>query len=172
MAAHDQFRYDGFAVDPASGTLTCRYSTATHAFVERFTFGPDRDWSGRAVEEAVRLLFLVAGVSYYKTTAAPTIDLRGHPTTPAERAFLAAYFAHGLGEFAYRNGLDLGSLRIVGPDARSRPPGNRMRRCASSTHRVTASRRLRTPQPSAGSLSCASAARSIRSSSGRVSWAS
>ena len=123
MAAHDQFRYDGFAVDPASGTLTCRYSTATHAFVERFTFGPDRDWSGRAVEEAVRLLFLVAGVSYYKTTAAPTIDLRGHPTTPAERAFLAAYFAHGLGEFAYRNGLDLGSLRIVGPDARSRPPG-------------------------------------------------
>ena len=50
MAAHDQFRYDGFAVDPASGRVTCRYSTATHAFAERFTFGPDRDWDRPAVE--------------------------------------------------------------------------------------------------------------------------
>ena len=123
MAAHDHFRYDGFAVDPASGTVTCRYSTATHAFAERFTFGPDRDWNGPAVEAAVRLLFLLAGVSYYKTTAAPTVDLGGHPTTPAERAFLAAYFVHGLGEFAYHNGLDLSRLRIVGPEAPSRPPG-------------------------------------------------
>jgi hypothetical protein len=123
MAAHDQFRYDGFAVDPASGTVTYRYSTATHAFAERFTFGPGRDWNGPAVEAAVRLLFLLAGVSYYKTTAPPTVDLGGHPTTPAERAFLAAYYAHGLGEFAYRNGLDLGRLRIVGPDAPPHPPG-------------------------------------------------
>jgi hypothetical protein len=123
MAAHDQFRYDGFTVDPASGTVTCRYSTPTHAFAERFTFGAGRDWDGAAVAAAVRLLFLLAGVSYYKTTAAPTVDLGDHPTTPAERAFLAAYFAHGLGEFAYRNGLDLGSLRIVGPDAPARPPG-------------------------------------------------
>ena len=123
MAAHDHFRYDGFAVDPASGTVTCRYSTATHAFAERFTFGPDRDWNGPAVEAAVRLLFLLAGVSYYKTTAAPTVDLGDHPTTPAERAFLGAYFAHGLGEFAYRNGFDLGGLRIVGPDAPTARPG-------------------------------------------------
>jgi hypothetical protein len=123
MAAHDRFRYDGFAVDPTSGTVTCRYSTAAHAFAERFTFGPDRDWSGPTVEATVRLLFLLAGVSYYKTTAAPTVDLGDHPTTPAERAFLATYFTHGLGEFAYRNGLDLGSLRIVGPEATARPPG-------------------------------------------------
>jgi hypothetical protein len=122
MAAHDQFRYDGFAVDPASGTVTCRYSTATHAFAERFTFGPDRDWSGHAIEQAVRLLFLLAGVSYYKTTAPATIDLGGHPTTPAERSFLADYYVHGLGEFALRNGLDLSGLHVVGPDASSGPP--------------------------------------------------
>jgi hypothetical protein len=123
MAAHDQFRYDGFAVDSASGTLTCRYSTATDAFAEHFTFGPDGDWNGPAVEAAVRLLFLLAGVSYYKTTAAPIVDLGGHPTTPAERAFLATYFVHGLGEFAYRNGLDLSRLRFRGPDAQISPPG-------------------------------------------------
>jgi hypothetical protein len=122
MAAHDQFRYDGFAVDHASGTVTCRYSTATHAFGERFTFGPDRDWRGRSVEQAVRLLFLLAGVSYYKTSAPMTIDLGGHPTTPAERSFLAAYYVNGLAEFAFRNGLDLSGLRVVGPDAPSEPP--------------------------------------------------
>ena len=123
MAAHDQFRYDGFAVDPATGTVTCRYSTATHDFAERYTFGPDRAWDDPAVEGALRLLFLVAGVSYYKTTAAPTIDLGDLPTTPAERAFLAAYYVNGLGEFAYRNGIDLTGLRVVGPDASPGLPG-------------------------------------------------
>jgi hypothetical protein len=116
MPAHDQFRYDGFAVDPATGTVTCRYSTASHMFSERFTFGPRRAWDNQGVLGALRLLFLVAGVSYYKTTAAPTIDLGGHPTTPAERAFLADFYVNGLGEFAYRNDVDLDALRVVGPD--------------------------------------------------------
>ena len=39
-----------------------------------------------------------------------------HPTTTAERAFLYRYYLHGLGEFAYRNGLDLEPLEVVGPD--------------------------------------------------------
>ena len=42
------------------------------------------------------------------------------PSTAAERAFLARYYVGGLGEFAYRNGLDLGGLRVVGPDAEGR----------------------------------------------------
>ncbi len=120
MAAHDQFRYDGFLVDPATGTVTCRYSTASHTFSEHFTFGPHRAWDNQAVLGALRLLFLVAGVSYYKTTAAPTIDLGGHPTTPDERAFLTDFYVNGLGEFAYRNEVDLDALHLVGPDA---PPG-------------------------------------------------
>ncbi len=122
MPAHDQFRYDGFAVDPATGTVTCRYSTATHAFAERFTFGPGRAWDDPAVAATVRLLFLLAGVSYYKTTAAPVIDLGDHPTTAPERAFLAGYYRHGLGEFAHRNAIDLADLRIVGPDAPGHAP--------------------------------------------------
>ena len=116
----DRFRYDGFAVDRRSGTVSCTYSTASHSFTERFTFGPDGDWDHPAATGALRILFLLAGVSYYKTTAAPVIDLGDTPTTAAERAFLAAYYADGLAEFAYRNGVDLSGVRVVGPD---RSPG-------------------------------------------------
>jgi hypothetical protein len=117
MPAPDQFRYDGVTVDPASGVVTCRYSTQKHTFTERYEFGPEGDWDDPAIRSAVRVLFLLAGVSYYKTVAAPVIDLGEHPSTPAERAFLTGYYVHGLGEFAYRNGLDLRDLQVLGPDA-------------------------------------------------------
>ncbi len=122
MPAHDQFRYDGFAIDPASSVVTCHYSTAAHTFTERFTFETGGDWNDAAVGAATRLLYLLAGVSYYKTTAASLIDLGGLATTPDERAFLTGYYVNGLAEFAYRNGLDLRGLRMTGPDAAPVPP--------------------------------------------------
>ena len=112
-----KFRYERVDVDQASGVVTCRYATSTHAFAERYTFGPGGDWDDPAVRAAVRILFLLAGVSYYKTEAAPVIDLGAHSSTAAERAFLTRYYVGGLGEFAYRNGLDLSGLRVEGPDA-------------------------------------------------------
>ena len=118
MPSPDQFRYDGFAIDPARSVVTCRYATGSHTFTERFSFGTGGDWDDPAVRAAVRLLYLLAGVSYYKTTAAPLIELDG-PTTPEERGFLADYYLGGLAEFAYRNGLDLRGLRVSGPEART-----------------------------------------------------
>ena len=121
MPSHDQFRYESVDVDKASGDVTLRYSTAAHTFVERYTFGPGENWDDPAVEAAVRILFLLAGVSYYKTTAPPVIDLGELPSTADERAFLTRYYVEGLGEFAYRNGLDLRDVQVVGPDASTRP---------------------------------------------------
>lgn len=122
MPAHDQFRYDGFAIDPASSAVTCHYSTASRTFTERFTFETGGDWDDPAVRAAARLLHLLAGVSYYKTTAAPLIDLGDLPTRPDERAFLTGYYVNGLAEFAYRNGLDLRGVRVTGPDAAPAAP--------------------------------------------------
>ena len=72
-------------------------------------------------------MFLLAGVSYYKTGAPEVIDLGDTALTGAERRFLRSYYLEGLGEFAYRNGLDLSGLRIEGPELadRDRPEPSR-----------------------------------------------
>jgi hypothetical protein len=116
MPPHDQFRYESVDVDPASGDVVFRYSTSTHTFEERYTFGVGREWDAPAVQASVRILFLLAGVSYYKTTAAPVIDLGEFPSTAEERAFLTRYYVEGLGEFAHRNGRGRLDVRVVGPD--------------------------------------------------------
>jgi hypothetical protein len=117
MPPPDRFRYDGYSIDPVDSVVVCRYATGTHAFTERFAFEHLGAWDDPAVVAAVRILYLLAGVSYYKTSAAPLIDLGELQTTPPERDFLRSFYSNGLAEFAYRNGLDLRDLRVEGPDA-------------------------------------------------------
>ena len=113
------FRYEGYQIDPGPGRLTCRYSLGDDRFSEVITVtaGPGR-WDREEVRQAARLVFLLAGVSYYKTGAPAVIDLGNTAVTDTERAFLRSFYTEGLGEYAYRNGLDLSGLRIEGP---SRP---------------------------------------------------
>ncbi len=115
------FRYDGYQIDPARGLLTCRYSAGDYRFSEQVTVPAEPGaWDRDAVRETARLVFLLAGVSYYKTAAPPVIDLGGTAVTDTERAFLRSFYTDGLAEFGYRNGLDLSGLHIEGP---SRPGG-------------------------------------------------
>ncbi len=106
------FRYESFTSDAESGLLTCRYSLDGREFAERFTLPPGPRWHGAEARAAARLVFLLAGVSYYKTAAPPVIDLGGTALTEAELGFLREFYLQGLGEFAYRNALDLSDLRI------------------------------------------------------------
>ena len=99
------FRYDGFDIVEAS--VICRYSIGDLQFVEQISFNSALDRSDPAVVAAARLIFLLAGVSYYKTSAPPVIDLGDHALTAAERGFLRDFYLQGLGEFAYRNELEL-----------------------------------------------------------------
>ncbi|WP_246372956.1 UDP-N-acetyl-alpha-D-muramoyl-L-alanyl-L-glutamate epimerase [Marilutibacter spongiae] len=67
----------------------------------------------RAVEQALRLLHLVAGVSYYKAAVPRAIRIEGYGIDAATAALLDDIYLNGLGEFAYRNGLDLhGHIRF------------------------------------------------------------
>ena len=52
-------------------------------------------------------MFLLSGVSYYKTAAPPVIDFGETALTGTEEAFLREFYLQGLAEFAYRNNLDL-----------------------------------------------------------------
>ncbi|MEZ2419438.1 UDP-N-acetyl-alpha-D-muramoyl-L-alanyl-L-glutamate epimerase [Luteibacter sp. RCC_6_2] len=63
--------------------------------------------SEAAFAAALRLLHLVAGVSYYKAGIPPAIVVEGEALDEDGAAMLDALYLHGLAEFAYRNRLDL-----------------------------------------------------------------
>src|SRR5271154_7192921 len=116
------FRYGSFPTAPVCGLLTCRYWLDGREFTERVTLPPGPRWRTEAARAAARLVFLLAGVSYYKTAAPPVIELGDTAVTEAELAFLREFYLRGLGEFAYRNALDLTSLRIEGRLAPTHDP--------------------------------------------------
>ena len=66
-----------------------------------------------AVERALRLLHLIAGVSYYKAAVPPEIRIESYNIDADTAVLLELIYLNGLGEFAYRNGLDLhGRIRF------------------------------------------------------------
>ncbi|MBV2209883.1 MAG: endonuclease domain-containing protein [Thermomonas sp.] len=75
-----------------------------------------------AMQRALRLLHLIAGVSYYKAAVPSEIVVEGKPLDAATAALLESVYRNGLGEFAYRNGLNLeGSIRFPYADATEKP---------------------------------------------------
>jgi UDP-N-acetyl-alpha-D-muramoyl-L-alanyl-L-glutamate epimerase len=112
------FRYEGFAADAERGLLTCRYSLDGREFAERVSLAPGPGWDTPAARAAARIVYLLAGVSYYKTAAPPVIDLGDTALTKREQAFLREFYLCGLAEYAYRNALDLSdlTLRAAPPD--------------------------------------------------------
>jgi len=76
-----------------------------------------------AFRAALRLLHLIAGVSYYKAGVPAGLRVECAAPDPALAALLDAVYLHGLAEFAYQNKLDLrGRIRFVaGADAGAAP---------------------------------------------------
>jgi hypothetical protein len=119
------FRYRGYAVDAERGMLSLRYELDGREFTERVTLPPGARWHTEEARAAARLVFLLSGVSYYKTAAPPVIDFGETALTGTEEAFLRKFYLQGLAEFAYRNSLDLTPLSLQtqrAPDRPSTPP--------------------------------------------------
>jgi UDP-N-acetyl-alpha-D-muramoyl-L-alanyl-L-glutamate epimerase len=82
-------------------------------FTETFVFPVTGDRVGgnssirEAVERALFLLSLAAGVSYYKAAVPPVVRIESGSVTDAELALVRSLYFHGLGEFAFVNKLDL-----------------------------------------------------------------
>jgi UDP-N-acetyl-alpha-D-muramoyl-L-alanyl-L-glutamate epimerase len=121
----DVFRYRDFRTDAQRGMLTCRYELDGREFTEHVAL-PGQEasprWHTVAAQAAARLVFLLAGVSYYKTAAPPVVDLGETAVTEAEKTFLRDFYLQGLGEFAYRNNLDLSQLELRAPTRRPVQP--------------------------------------------------
>ncbi|MEO6263946.1 MAG: UDP-N-acetyl-alpha-D-muramoyl-L-alanyl-L-glutamate epimerase [Luteimonas sp.] len=75
-----------------------------------------------AAAQALCLLHLIAGVSYYKAAVPAEIRIESHAIDAATASLLEEIYVNGLGEFAYRNGLNLhGRIRFPAT-ARAVPP--------------------------------------------------
>lgn len=101
----DIFRYQGIVVYEAEGAVEGTWRIGEDVFVERFVFPGDHDWTSVHVKEAVKWLYLLSGISYYKTRAPRVIDLGGISLSSDELSFLRRYYSEGLGEFAVRHDL-------------------------------------------------------------------
>lgn len=111
---HTVFGCADLRIDAASGEVAFDYqlrggSGAPITFTERLLFPPPQHEPSQARREAfdavLRLLHAVAGVSYFKVAAPPTIDLGAARYTAAELDYVRAVYLHGLREFAYQNDL-------------------------------------------------------------------
>jgi hypothetical protein len=116
------FRYRGYAVDAERGVLTCRYELDGREFTERVTLPAGEQWHTEQARAAARLVFLLSGVSYYKTAAPPVIDFGTTALTRAEESFLREFYLQGLAEFAYRSNLELTPLHLRAQRAPDQPP--------------------------------------------------
>ncbi len=106
------FRY--VDLDVGSDTLTGTYELDGRAFVESVTFEGVGPLTTPAVTSVAQLWFLLAGLSYFKAGAARVLDVGDTPLGDAGRALLVAALREGLGEFAYRNQLDLADVMVTG----------------------------------------------------------
>lgn len=111
---HTVLRCAGLRIDTSSGEVAFDYqlqggSGAPITFTERLLFPPPPQEPSQARLEAfravLRLLHPVAGVSYFKAAAPPTIDLGAARYTAAELDYVRAVYLHGMREFAYQNDL-------------------------------------------------------------------
>jgi hypothetical protein len=111
---HTLFSCSDLRFDASTGEVALAYvlsggSGAPIAFTERLLFPtPPHEPSEprrEAFSAVLRMLHAVAGVSYFKTAAPPTIDLGAARFTAAELEYLRGVYLHGMREFAYQNDL-------------------------------------------------------------------
>ncbi len=78
-------------------------------FTEVFLFGENRNWDLLS-REMLKILYLLAGVSYYKAGLAERIDFGDIPVARQEIELVQAVYSRGLDELAYRNKYRLPNL--------------------------------------------------------------
>ena len=99
-----------FAADPGVARLVYAFDDGPE-MVETITVpGAPFQLEGEraaAVQRALQLLHLFAGVSYYKAAVPAQVSIDSYTIDAATAALVETVYLNGLGEFAYRNGLNL-----------------------------------------------------------------
>ena len=136
------FRFVDCGFDAATGVARLRYAFDDGPELVETVTVPGAPFAldgarAEAVEQALRLLHLVAGVSYYKAAVPEDIRIDGYGIDADTATLLEDVYLHGLGEFAYRNGLDLHG-RIRFPHSPSAGEGKCAERLGLREHALVA----------------------------------
>jgi UDP-N-acetyl-alpha-D-muramoyl-L-alanyl-L-glutamate epimerase len=119
---YKEFIFENYHYDQSRGTLSLRYRFGDGPqFQEELVFDfPQRDLSSAASEvldRIFRLIFLMAGVSYYKTFIPKRLNCEAFPLDRASAEFVQAFYENGLAEFAFINQVSLRGHFEVGSSA-------------------------------------------------------
>ncbi len=104
------FEYSSYNLDIDQGSLELQYAlignTKKYTFTERISLagGKYSEEVTQVADRLARLIFLAAGLSYYKAAAPAKVVIKPAATLQ-EKEFLAALIKNGLTEFAYINNL-------------------------------------------------------------------
>lgn len=106
------FRFTHCRLDPSTGEAVLGYAFDDSPVLEERIHIPGGPFildAGRevAVQQALRFLHWVAGVSYFKAAVPATIACEAGLPDRSTADFLSRIYENGLGEFAHRNGLSL-----------------------------------------------------------------
>ncbi len=120
------FRFSQCRYDQATGTATLSYHIDDQELHETITF-PWAPWPPDAPRQAaflqaLEILHLIAGVSYYKAALALDLDTGDSRIDQDQADFLQELYVQGLGEFAYVNQLDLSAVISFRANIDAAPP--------------------------------------------------
>jgi hypothetical protein len=115
------FESRGYSLDEERGKAFFHYGYDNGlSFTEEIDFGaplPAANSLLRApLEASLRGLSVALGISYFKAFLPETFVVRDFAFTSAQREFFESLYRHGLGEFAYRNGIDIAGRRFFAED--------------------------------------------------------
>ena len=105
------FRFASFKFDPQKTTAYLRYAADAIDFEEKLVFaGANQKLNREQIQTLNHFLYylhIAAGISYYKAFIPDEIKVETRPMSESTARFFEKFYFHGLGEFAFRNNLDL-----------------------------------------------------------------
>jgi UDP-N-acetyl-alpha-D-muramoyl-L-alanyl-L-glutamate epimerase len=106
--AYSEFIFDHYQFEPAAKSLSLHYRFLDGPrFTERLIFDfpslPRSSAAETVLDRIFRLIFLLAGVSYYKAFIPAALRCNAFPIDRATAAFLQSFYENGLAECAWRN---------------------------------------------------------------------
>ena len=112
MKHYETFHFEKVLWNPHARKIVLRYSLDRSISFEETLILPDEPLSEHLaaregqINEALKALHLIGGISYYKTCLPRKISLGEMQLTKTEAKFWHSVYENGLGEFFFRNNID------------------------------------------------------------------